>query len=357
MLQAGRSRNAGGYRFGFNGMENDNKKGGLGEHVDFGARGLNTWTTKFYGIDPLWAKYPNMSSYTFTNNSPIAFVDPDGREVYYAADGTYLGKIGTNTKVMVANQADIENVKKLITYSNLDVLDTCLPLGLSYCRDAANKCSMDLGIDNNLLMAFASTIHNESSGDFTESYTFGNIVEKYVSTDVRGHADMTTLEDVVAYDNTTFQGATQVHYNKFIKKSHEAQNERFAVGAAINAVGYNKGLPGFRDYAADVELWDGVDLVKTKTLNSEGLWKKVSNSHRSQVWSSDSRELLEQYTTDRGGRHHVNISTWTFSDYPKSKAHPNGYTRTAVRVNGRTLFQGKIGSYGGHKQAFTRFYR
>jgi hypothetical protein len=50
MLQAGRSRNAGEYRFGFNGMENDNKKGGLGEHVDFGARGLNIWTTKFYGI-------------------------------------------------------------------------------------------------------------------------------------------------------------------------------------------------------------------------------------------------------------------------------------------------------------------
>lgn len=58
MLQPGRSASSGTYRFGFNGMENDNKKGGLGEHVDFGARGLNTWTGRFYGIDPLWAWNP-----------------------------------------------------------------------------------------------------------------------------------------------------------------------------------------------------------------------------------------------------------------------------------------------------------
>ncbi len=94
MLQAGRSRNAGGYRFGFNGMENDNKKGGLGEHVDFGARGLNTWTGKFYGIDPLWAKYPSISPYAFVANSPIWFVDRDGRDIVtYDEDGKEVERI------------------------------------------------------------------------------------------------------------------------------------------------------------------------------------------------------------------------------------------------------------------------
>ena len=80
MLQSGRSVSTGAYRFGFNGMENDNKKGGLGEHIDFGARGLNTWTGKFYGIDPLWAKYPNVSSYASMGNNPILMRDFDGRE-------------------------------------------------------------------------------------------------------------------------------------------------------------------------------------------------------------------------------------------------------------------------------------
>jgi hypothetical protein len=37
MLQAGRSKNAGGYRFGFQGQEADNKIGGLGSVRDSSA--------------------------------------------------------------------------------------------------------------------------------------------------------------------------------------------------------------------------------------------------------------------------------------------------------------------------------
>lgn len=40
-----------------------------------------TVTTRWYSIDPLAAKYPDLSPYNFVANSPILFVDADGREI------------------------------------------------------------------------------------------------------------------------------------------------------------------------------------------------------------------------------------------------------------------------------------
>ncbi len=124
-------------------MENDNRKGGLAEHVDFGARGLNTWTTRFYGIDPLWAKYPNMSSFAFANNSPIAFFDKDGREVYYAADGTRLGQIGSSTQVVVVSDEYVKTAKYTIdNFNNLGKGQE------SYC-DQESLCFEELNSSSN----------------------------------------------------------------------------------------------------------------------------------------------------------------------------------------------------------------
>lgn len=40
-----------------------------------------TVTTRWYSVDPLAAKYPDLSPYNFVANSPILFVDADGREI------------------------------------------------------------------------------------------------------------------------------------------------------------------------------------------------------------------------------------------------------------------------------------
>jgi hypothetical protein len=50
MLQAGRSRNAGGYRFGFQGQEADNKIGGLGQHLNYTFRNYDSWAIRFGAI-------------------------------------------------------------------------------------------------------------------------------------------------------------------------------------------------------------------------------------------------------------------------------------------------------------------
>jgi len=72
-----------GYRYGFNGKENDNEVKGEGNQQDYGMRFYDTRLGRFLSIDPLVDKYPELSSYQYANNSPIANIDLDGQEDYY----------------------------------------------------------------------------------------------------------------------------------------------------------------------------------------------------------------------------------------------------------------------------------
>ena len=78
-----RSKNGGKYRYGFNGMEGDNEVSGNGNSYDFGARMLNPRVGRFMSLDVYAYKYPDLSSYTFVANSPLVFVDPDGRDIIF----------------------------------------------------------------------------------------------------------------------------------------------------------------------------------------------------------------------------------------------------------------------------------
>jgi RHS repeat-associated protein len=81
------------YRFGFNGMEKDNELKGIGNSLDFGARIYDSRLGRWLSLDPLAAKYPSLSSYNFVANSPLTFIDPDGKDYRLAIIKNDNGKI------------------------------------------------------------------------------------------------------------------------------------------------------------------------------------------------------------------------------------------------------------------------
>ena len=76
------SQAGGGYRYGFNGKENDNEVKGEGNQQDYGMRIYDPRVGKFLSVDPLTKKYPWYTPYQFAGNMPIQFVDLDGAEAY-----------------------------------------------------------------------------------------------------------------------------------------------------------------------------------------------------------------------------------------------------------------------------------
>jgi RHS repeat-associated protein len=67
-----------GYRFGFNGKEKDSET--ASDNFDFGARIYDGRLGRWLSVDPLGKKYCELSQYLISINSPIVFLDFDGRD-------------------------------------------------------------------------------------------------------------------------------------------------------------------------------------------------------------------------------------------------------------------------------------
>ncbi len=72
------------YQYGFNGQMKDNEWAGVGNYLDYGARGYDTRIARWLSKDPLFLKYHSFSPYNYAINSPILFSDKQGKEIYIA---------------------------------------------------------------------------------------------------------------------------------------------------------------------------------------------------------------------------------------------------------------------------------
>ncbi|NJM64042.1 MAG: hypothetical protein HC849_34130 [Oscillatoriales cyanobacterium RU_3_3] len=82
MNMPGRSFSSGGYRYGFNGKEQDPEVRGTGTQYDYGFRIYDTRLGRFLSVDPLFQSYPWYTTYQFAGNTPIQAIDIDGLEEY-----------------------------------------------------------------------------------------------------------------------------------------------------------------------------------------------------------------------------------------------------------------------------------
>src|SRR5689334_420185 len=74
---------AAGYRYGFNGKENDSEVKGLGNEQDYGMRIYDPRVGRFLSVDPLTRNYPKLTPYQFASNTPLQAIDLDGKEAKF----------------------------------------------------------------------------------------------------------------------------------------------------------------------------------------------------------------------------------------------------------------------------------
>uniref|UniRef100_UPI001A982D61 RHS repeat domain-containing protein n=1 Tax=Foetidibacter luteolus TaxID=2608880 RepID=UPI001A982D61 len=87
MQLVGRTVSTGGYRYGFNGKENDKETIGTSTY-DYGFRIYSPAIGRFLSVDPLMASYPWYTPYQFAGNKPIAAIDLDGLEEKIVVSGS-----------------------------------------------------------------------------------------------------------------------------------------------------------------------------------------------------------------------------------------------------------------------------
>jgi RHS repeat-associated protein len=90
------------YHFGFNGQWKDNDIQGNGNSMDFGDRMNDTRLGRWMSTDPLFTRYPDLSPYSFVNNSPLNAVDAQGNDIIVLNVPGGAGNYG-HTAILVGN--------------------------------------------------------------------------------------------------------------------------------------------------------------------------------------------------------------------------------------------------------------
>ena len=86
---------AGYYRYGFNGQEKDDEIKGDGNSLNFKYRMHDPRIGRFFAVDPLAPKYPELSVYQFAGNTPIWARELEGLESWYTtSESTEPGNDG-----------------------------------------------------------------------------------------------------------------------------------------------------------------------------------------------------------------------------------------------------------------------
>ena len=125
MQLIGRGFRAGsGYRYGFNGKENDNEVKGEGNQIDYGMRIYDPRLGKFLSVDLLTRKYAMLSPFQYASNRPIDGIDLDGLEFLPYRKSMYQLQYSTTASTQTLGSGrqqtvTTENVVVATVYANI----------------------------------------------------------------------------------------------------------------------------------------------------------------------------------------------------------------------------------------------
>jgi len=215
-----------------------------------------------------------LTPYQFASNCPISGIDLDGLEFFYAADGTYLGKYGESTTVVLVNDKLVKQISTQqdgVTSYDINRLGKAREAGLSI----GLSIGYDLGIDHSDFQTLSATAYAESSvGNGIEIkeevFALSNAIINFkkASGNTEGMGEF--LDDFALASS---DGNPQ--FDKFLNTSAENRNGTFMQTAAAGAL---NALSGGKDYSNGATHWDGNDIGQSGRKWSEGL-KFSESSH------------------------------------------------------------------------------
>jgi RHS repeat-associated protein len=117
----------GAYLFSFNGKEKIDEINGAGNDLDFGARIYDGRLGRWLSVDARFAKYPDLSPYTFSENNPLTMVDIGGDStIYYTSRNNiiWISHDGLANAIVVIDDNQLIRFRQNVnTFKSLKVGD------------------------------------------------------------------------------------------------------------------------------------------------------------------------------------------------------------------------------------------
>lgn len=77
---------------------------------------------RFLSVDPIAGSFPWYTPYQFAGNKPISYVDLDGLEEYYSADGSFIGRDKNSTEIRIIADAERMKLQKIICHILIGII-------------------------------------------------------------------------------------------------------------------------------------------------------------------------------------------------------------------------------------------
>ncbi|WCL81180.1 hypothetical protein PPO43_14490 [Saprospira sp. CCB-QB6] len=227
-----------GYRFGFNGKEDD-RDWGTQNIQDYGFRLYNPSIGKFLSVDPLAPEYPELTCYQFASNTPIQAIDLDGLEGMLIINS--YNENGSKSRITIITAGGINlNASRggVAPMSSRDVLEINLgaPSGtvLPY-RQYPNAIDLGIGTavgaDENLVLQEGNVRPNLSADRLAPTGGFTFNIPPDTDLDVK----FGTYQDVQV---TTESLVDKTYYESIKKSENFGENILIAIGKEGVVGGY-----------------------------------------------------------------------------------------------------------------------
>jgi len=271
----GRKYSAGsGYRYGFNGKENDNEVKGDGNQQDYGMRIYDPRLGRFLSVDPLSKDYPWYTPYQFAGNMPILAIDLDGAEpennpassASQSAARSLVKTIATGSSVN--NAIKNPNTMNPISDGTLDLLGTNTKTGDNGYKtdtkeESASKYNMYVSNSKKFI------VDESNAKEFNDYETF--VINKLLQNMVTGNGPENYVFPINGIMSVKFlqSDILKSAYNDFLSNKTVSKQYEFGASDLLSDTWRNGNIYNITGFVGSGNI--------TMTTTKDGVFVKIFN--------------------------------------------------------------------------------